>query len=120
MRDQPACVGVVTDFLGRGLFCLQQRRGGGCHVAKTCSGNGRTAFDTAGQSMTQRLPPGHDDAAVGVRPDPDTPPHWEVLIDPSRGLMAILTGSSQPLTVSADDLESLRNQIRAIILRAML
>ena len=69
--------------------------------------------------MTQ-LPSGHDDAAVGVRPDPDAAPHWEMFVNPSGGFTAVLTGSSQPFTVSADDLEGLRKRIHTVILRAML
>jgi len=70
--------------------------------------------------MTQP-PPEHGQAAAdGARPDPEAPPHWEVQADPSGGMTAVLTGIYPPLTVTADDLESLRKKVRTVIMRAML
>ena len=48
------------------------------------------------------------------------PPHWDLRVEPDGRLTAMLTGTSPPLTVTGDDLASLRKQIKTIVLRAML
>ena len=47
-------------------------------------------------------------------------PHWELATDETGNLVATLTGSYPPLTVTAPNLKTLRKQIRVTIIRAML
>jgi hypothetical protein len=47
-------------------------------------------------------------------------PHWELRTDNYGNLVASLTGTYPPFTVTAPDLETLRKQIRTVIMRAML
>ncbi len=48
------------------------------------------------------------------------PPRWELRVEADGRLTAVLTGTSPPLTVTGDDLASLRKQIKVIVMRAML
>jgi hypothetical protein len=41
-------------------------------------------------------------------------------VEPDGRLTAVLTGTYPPLTVSGDDLASLRKQIKIIVMRGML
>jgi hypothetical protein len=79
--------------------------------------------------MTPRNPQaattGHNDPTHGSpapqdAPEPDGGPHWELRTDKWGNLVATLTGTYPPLSVTAPDLEALRKQIRTIITRAML
>jgi hypothetical protein len=56
------------------------------------------------------------------RPGPRDPesPHWDLRVEPDGRLTAVLTGTNPPLTVTGDDLASLRKQIKTIVMRAML
>src|SRR5580658_4072931 len=53
-------------------------------------------------------------------PATDGPPRWDLRVEPDGRLTAVLTGTNPPLTVSADDLISLRKQIKIIVMRALL
>jgi hypothetical protein len=55
-----------------------------------------------------------------ARPNPESPPHWEVQTDPLGGVTAVLTGTYPPLTVTADDIEDLRKKVRIVVMRGML
>jgi hypothetical protein len=50
----------------------------------------------------------------------DYPPHWELQTDESGSLVATLTGTYPPLTVTAPDLPTLRKLIKIRIMRGML
>ena len=47
-------------------------------------------------------------------------PHWDLRVEPDGRLTAVLTGTNPPLTVTGDDLASLRKQIKTLVMRAML
>ena len=57
---------------------------------------------------------------TGPAPHQASPPHWEVQTDRNGYLVATLTGTFPPLTVTGHDLETLRKQIKTVIMRAML
>ncbi|HUC59218.1 MAG TPA: hypothetical protein VMA95_17580 [Streptosporangiaceae bacterium] len=58
--------------------------------------------------------------AEGESRPQDPAPHWDLRVEPDGRLTAVLIGTNPPLTVTGDDLASLRKQIKAIIMRAML
>ena len=59
--------------------------------------------------------------AAGIPPRPTrNEPYWDLRVEPDGRLTAVLTGTNPPLTVTGDDLASLRKQIRTIVMRAML
>ncbi len=59
-------------------------------------------------------------ASQGQKPPEPEPPRWDLRVEPDGRLTAVLTGTNPPLTVTGDDLASLRKQIRTIVMRAML
>jgi hypothetical protein len=71
-----------------------------------------TASDPAGPGHSRQTDP-------ASRPDAD-PPHWQVRADRPGNLVATLTGTYPPLTVTAPDEESLNKKIKTLIMRAML
>jgi hypothetical protein len=60
------------------------------------------------------------DPRTATPQDQDRPPRWELATDKDGNLVATLTGTHPPLTVTAPDLTTLRKQIKAVIMRAML
>ncbi len=72
--------------------------------------------------MTASDPPasGHRPKTVTASRLGAEPPHWEVRADKSGDLVATLTGTYPPLTVTAPDEESLSKKIKILIMRGML
>jgi hypothetical protein len=70
--------------------------------------------------MTQQQPEHPEVSDSQSRANSLTPPHWEVTVSKSGSLTAVLVGTHPPLTVTAPDLATLREQIKTLIMRAML
>lgn len=76
--------------------------------------------------MGYRQPAADQPAAPSV-PGPASPdlddepgPHWDLRVEIDGRLKAVLTGSNPPLTVTGQDLASVRKQIKIIVLRGLL
>jgi hypothetical protein len=63
-------------------------------------------------------------ASRNERPRPQAGPHWDVRVNRDGGLTATLAGFDPPfvppITISAQDIDSLRKQVRHFVMRAML
>jgi hypothetical protein len=64
--------------------------------------------------------PGHSSQTLNASRLGADPPHWEVRTGRSGDLVATLTGTYPPLTVTAPDEESLNKKIKIVIMRGML
>jgi hypothetical protein len=87
---------------------------------QAADGESAVPVGAAGQGFVPRdsRAPDHESGQHG-RQDPESP-HWDLRVEPDGRLTAVLTGTNPPLTVTGDDLASLRKQIKTIVMRAML
>jgi len=77
-----------------------------------------TASHTGGYPAPRH---GGDDVATGPRENSgQVGPHWDVRVGRGGKLTATLVGTQPPIVLTAEDEESLRKQVKTLIMRAML